>query len=60
MARIENEKLKIDTFEMIRRSKHPKRKAVIYIADFLDTDRSSAQRIYDQEYIPWERMTKIK
>lgn len=37
-------------FSMIRRNKHPKNKAITYIADFLCIDKKSAKKIYEEEF----------
>lgn len=41
---------KKEIFEMIKRNKHEKSKAVIYLSDFLMITKEEAEKIYDEEF----------
>ena len=41
---------KEEIFSMIKRNKHPKNKAITYIADFLCIDIKTAKKIYEAEF----------
>lgn len=42
---------KKEVFSMIRRNGHGRRKAIIYISDFLQIDKKSATMVYENEYL---------
>lgn len=45
---------KQEIFSMIYRNGHSRNKAIKYISDFLQVDRSEAVRIYDEEYLSFK------
>ena len=45
---------KQEIFSMIYRNGHSRNKAIRYISDFLQIDRSVAVRIYDEEYLSFK------
>ena len=45
---------KQEIFSMIYRNGHSRNKAIKYISDFLQIDRSVAVRIYDEEYLSFK------
>ena len=39
-----------EVIAMIRRNKHSKKKAIVFIADFLMITKKEARKIYDEEF----------
>lgn len=39
-----------EVISMIRRNRHSKKKAIVFIADFLMTTKREARKIYEEEF----------